>query len=578
MSGPILTPSQLPHGSTDTLLRQTPTPRNGRCILIWILLWPLSLANIILSAIVSGCRSQRADGQRRHMASWLVLFLCVNTLTACMQLPPRRPVDVSHTLSSPTKTPLQQLVENEARPYPGLSGYHVLSEPIEAFAARLLMIEKAQSSVDIQYYIWRNDTIGSLMMDALIRAADRGVRVRLLLDDNNSGSLDTLLASLNLHPNIEVRLFNPYTFRNTRILDYLFNFPRINRRMHNKVILADQAVGLLGGRNISDKYFNAGPGTQFSDIDVMVAGPITKEMNDSFDLYWNHRAAYPIQDVLARSTPILGIANLRKQLALYSKNNAVQNYLEQTSDTDLLSNWLTGDLGLHWAKARLIVDHPDKILNRARRNQRSDNQLERWMGSPLHSMDIISAYFIAGKLGTRSLIDIADHGIKIRVLTNSYAATDVGLVHAFYSKRRAKLLKHGIELYEFKAVSDQNNHLSSRLHLRQTGDASLHAKMLAIDDKRAFIGSFNVDPRSANLNTEIGVVFDSPSMARSVSDAFNPAILGIAYQVSLDDQGRLQWKEADNNGEIYYHDEPDIGFFQRIGLKLLGLLPLENLL
>jgi putative cardiolipin synthase len=523
----------------------------------------------------------------------LALIFCLGFLLyACSSLPERMPVTASYYISDTADTKLGQLFEARKAAHEGLTGYNLLIDPIDAIAARLMLIEKAEKSLDLQYYIWHNDKVGALALEGLLRAADRGVKVRLLLDDNNTGDLDASLLALNEHPNVEVRLFNPFVYRKWRMLNYLLDFSRHNHRMHNKTFIADTQVALIGGRNMSNQYYDAGESFQFSDIDVMMVGQVVPEIAESFDDYWNYPMAYPVTQMIDRNDHTLSLSQLRFQLAHYKATSTAQNYLNLTREQVDFNDWLSGNEKMQWVPAHLVQDSPEKISKDAVRSEHLTFQLQNLVGKPQKQLDIISAYFVPADTGTESLINLKRQGVRVRVLTNSYAANDVGVVHAFYAKRRKELLQNGIELYEFlpqsrtvKSRKSKKNNISALgddngnnkgMSIGDSSDASLHAKMMIFDNQQAFIGSFNFDPRSANLNTEIGVILDSPTLATQVSKDLDSSIMNIAYRVRLNPQGKIIWEEKTPSGIKVHTREPNISPIKRFGLKMLSYLPLDG--
>ncbi len=526
----------------------------------------------------------------------LILFFGIS-LNACQNLPPREVVKESHYIANTQNTGLGRLLTPYKEKNPDLTGYQMLIDPIGAIAARLILIQKAEKSLDLQYYIWHNDKVGALTLEALLHAADRGVRVRLLLDDNNTDDLDAILQAISQHPNFEVRLFNPFMYRNWRSLNYVLDFKRNNRRMHNKTFIADSQVALIGGRNISNQYYDAGESFQFSDIDVLMVGKVVPDVAQSFDDYWNYEMSYPATQIINKADHQLTLDQLRRQLGDYRATIPAQNYLEIAREQAEFYNWLQKTPDLNWVNANLVLDPPEKINDKANSDQYLLAQLQKRINPPKGNLDIISAYFVPAEKGTKALIKLKKQGVRVRVLTNSYAANDVGIVHAFYAKHRKELLENGIELYEFlphlktvqrryfrkdriralggSPVAKDN---SKTLGLDGSSDASLHAKMMLIDNQQAFIGSFNFDPRSANLNTEIGVLLESPKLATQVSKDLDNSILTIAYQVSLDPNGNMIWEEQTPNGIKIHTKEPNIKPITKFGLKMIAKLPLDGLM
>lgn len=515
-----------------------------------------------------------------------VLWFCLLLLTACCSLPSRQGIAPGYYQPNTGHTLLGQLssqLASSADTTQGQTGYQILYDPIDAISARLLLINRAQKSVDLQYYIWQNDNVGALMCQALLQAADRGVKIRLLLDDNNTKGIDAILLALTQHPNIEVRLFNPFVHRTLRSIDYVFDFKRTNRRMHNKLFIADGQFAILGGRNISNQYFDAGDSFQFSDIDVMLAGKGLEEMAQSFDSYWNYQAAYPVQRLVKASSHRLTLASLRLQLDKHLQQDKVKRYLAQAKSDMAFEDWLNTEPPFQWVTAQLVQDAPEKINKHAKRSEHLAFQLQHAIGEPQQQVDIVSAYFVIDNKARQKLANLSQHGVKIRILTNSFAANDVKIVHAFYAKNREFLLEHGIELYEFMPVIKNYNLWRKRskrklIDLKGTSDASLHAKMLTVDHQQVFIGSFNFDLRSANLNTEIGIILDSPALATQVSEEISRNILNVSYRLHLDEKGKLRWDESTPAGIVTHQQEPSLNPVNKMGLKLVGLLPLDGLM
>jgi len=451
------------------------------------------------------------------------------------------------------------------------SGVHALSEPTDAFAARVLLAGAAESTIDGQYYIWHDDVTGILLLEALWQAADRGVRVRLLLDDNSTAGLDPLLADVDSHPGIEVRLYNPARHRRFRAIDYVTDFFRMNRRMHNKAFAADGEVAILGGRNIGDEYFGAGHRVTFADLDVLAVGAVVPAVVSSFDEYWSSDAAVPAAGLLDPA-PSGASDRLLARFAAVRASAEAQRYLEAVRTTPFVSDLLEGGLDLEWTTAWHVQDHPAKT----RRDDPAEQvlllpRLLREVGEPEKCLDLVSPYFVPMSDGSEHLAAMARRGVRVRVLTNSLEATDVGAVHAGYAKRRKRLLRAGVKLYELeRSAGVRAGHGSS--------SASLHAKTFALDGRRVFVGSVNFDPRSVLLNTENGLVIDSPALARGLSASFDTTIPLRAYEVGLRPDGGLVWIDRTGDGEVRYEHDPRVSLLRRASIRLLSLLPIEWLL
>lgn len=514
------------------------------------------------------------------LSSCLILGLpACNTLPKQQSLTPQYAYDVNTD-----QTSLAKIIEPLKTQNPELTGYHILYEPMEAIAARLQLIDKAEKTLDLQYYIWDNDTIGSLALYKIIQAADRGVKVRLLMDDNNAKSMEAIYLALDQHQNIEVKLFNPYRFRRLRPMEMIIDLKRINRRMHNKTFTADNQITLIGGRNMSNQYYNVSENYQFSDVDVMLVGQAVDDITHSFDEYWNHSYAYPVRQIVNHKQYTLRYDGLKSQLTEFYQSASIQNYLNLSNRSHDFNQWLSNDVELDWVKAQVIKDSPEKIKSKAKKEEHLNFQLVQRLQKPEKSVDIISAYFVPEKKGEQHLKKLAEDGVNVRVLTNSFKANDVALVHAFYAKYRESLLKSGVQLYEFlpaipEEFQNKNNiEISKQLKVSLKGlsRSSLHAKMMALDDKQVFIGSFNFDPRSSNLNTEIGVILDSKPLANAVHSTMDQNLRKYAYKLVLDSNDKINWKYQTPSGEQTLTKEPKMKWWQKAGVKMISWLPLEG--
>lgn len=476
-------------------------------------------------------------------------------------------IDTSHSR-------LAKSIASRVRLHPDRSGIVELRDGREAFAARAHLADAAEFTLDLQYYIWHNDMSGTLLYAAIRRAADRGVRVRLLLDDNNTMGLDDLLAALDSHPNIEIRLFNPFVFRSIRTLN-IYDFSRLNRRMHNKSFTADNQVTIVGGRNIGDEYFDAHQEIDFVDLDVMAIGPVVTDVSKDFERYWHSESAYPVSSILARPsrTTIDAVASAAEDIA---HNPAAIAYMQALQRSRFVQDLISGTMQYDWAVTQTLSDDPAKALGRARPHEMLAQRLSSVLRDPTRELLLITAYLVPTKTGAAALADLARMGVKITILTNSLEATDVGVVHAGYAKRRKQLLRAGIEIYELKRMSSTSSGRDRKL--TGSSGSSLHAKTFAIDRARLFVGSFNFDPRSARLNTEMGFVISSPKLASGVAHAFEQDIPQRSYKVELTDLGRLKWIERRGAETHVHHREPGASALRQFSLYLLSKLPIEWLL
>jgi putative cardiolipin synthase len=510
----------------------------------------------------------------RFFRSMAVALACL--AAGCASLPPPQGRTASSALTATADTRLGKAVSARTATHPGLAGIHALPIPLDAFAARALLAGAAERSIDAQYYIWHGDDTGDLLFQALWRAAERGVRVRLLLDDLNTAGLDPVIVALDAHPNIEVRLYNPLVYRTARAANYVFDFARANRRMHNKAFVADNQVAIVGGRNIANEYLGAGGDVVFADLDVLAVGPVVGEVSREFDLYWNSPSAWPASALLGpRGVPA---ADLAAKFAGTRGDAESLAYANALRDTPILESLLAGKLAFEWVGAKALYDDPAKTLDTT---ARSDvlllPKLLETMGRPQRSFDLVSPYFVPGDEGADAIAALAKRGVRVRVLTNSLAATDVVAVHAGYAKRRRELLEAGVVLYELKptAVSDDPD---DKAVFGLSSSSSLHAKTFAVDGQRIFVGSFNTDQRSAHLNTEMGLVIASPVLARQLGTAFDDVVPKVAYEVRLAPDGSLEWLDRTPQGVRRFTTEPDTRAGTRGLVDFLSILPIEWLL
>ncbi len=460
----------------------------------------------------------------------------------------------------------------------GLTAYLALDDAFSSIASRLHLINKAQHNIDLQYYIWENDSIGHLMLAELLKAADRGVKVRLLIDDQNGTKLDATLKQLAAHPNFEIKLFNPYKFRKLRVIDYAFRLKHINHRMHNKLIIADGAIAVTGGRNISREYFDASDNFQFTDMDILFYGTAVQHANEVFHKFWNDNLSYSVPQLLGDGNQ----EQLSKLRQYYELTALQKDQLKKRIElAEKQINKHLKDRPINWAKAHFIADSPNKIRGEATHDQLIYSQMLNIMGEPKQHLELVSAYFVPTRKGTDYLVNLSKNDVRIRILTNSFLANDVAVVHAFYQKYRHDLLQNGIKLYEFKPYIERNKRTwyevvtGNVIPAKGKNTSSLHAKFFDIDGM-VFIGSFNFDPRSANLNSEVGLVVESDVLQKYISKSLDQYLPQIAYELKLNKQGEIIWLDQHKDGSIveYKHD-PETTKFQRFAMQAVSYLPIE---
>lgn len=501
-----------------------------------------------------------------------LILLAIFGLSMAFPLPDENFTEQGERRAPEWTGPLGQAIRPALDLHPGLVGVRPLSDGRAAFAARAVLAREAVSSIDAQYYIWQDDTTGLMLLDELRAAAERGVRVRLLVDDNGIPGLDALLAELDALPTAEVRIFNPFTLRRPKLLSYVFDFKRLNRRMHNKSMTVDGVVTLVGGRNIGDIYFEYGEGTHHFDVDAIAVGPIVEDVAASFDAFWNSKSAYAAERVLAPS-PGPAIARAAAEARASAMGAGYQKAIE---DNALARRLKARDVPLEWGQATLFVDDPSKGLGAARDDQIVVEKLFALAEETETSLDLMSAYFIPGPRGAEVPERLARRGVRTRILTNSLDATDVLPVHAAYMRYRKGLIASGVELYELKSTREEQ--LDRSLPEILAGSASgLHAKVFGFDGTRIFIGSYNLDPRSARLNTEMGILVESPSIAATLAGQLDePA---FAYRVEARGDGALAWIEDLGGGNARRYDvEPQTTVWKRSMARLISWLPVEWML
>ena len=473
-------------------------------------------------------------------------------------------------------------IAGPALAHPGRSGVVPLSDPLQAFAARVALIRAATTLLDVQYYVWRPDQAGLIILDELRQAADRGVVVRLLLDDNGIAGLDPALAGLARHPRISIRLFNPFRVRASRLLNYFFDFSRLNRRMHNKALVADRSFAISGGRNIGDEYFGATDGAVFADLDILIAGPAAADLARDFDRYWNAPSAWPAEVILA------GIPSLRPEdLARGPAGAWPPAYAQAMRSLPVEAG--VPQLAMRWVPITMVSDDPAKALGKARQEQGIGPRLLDLFGEPCRELVLVSPYFVPMEYGTRALAALARRGVEVKVLTNSLDATNHPIVHTGYARRRRALLKAGIRLFEMKGPDAW---ALPRRHFRifrtagpegrfvvGSQSTALHAKTFAVDRERLFVGTFNFDPRSVRFNTELGFLIDCPELAAELHHGFDRRLVERAYEVVLEPgTGRLIWIEWTPTGVIRHDHDPGTRRFERVAVALLSRFPIETLL
>lgn len=527
------------------------------------------------------CRILLHSGMKRcaRVLSWLAIIVLVllaiagGGLLLTNRLAPPATGTPSHTLPLAAA---QSEIDRELAPLlaanPGMTGAIFLADGVDAFAARAISARKAGRSLDLQYFIWHNDLTGRLLANEAHDAAQRGVRVRILLDDMNASGLDPHLLALDAHPNIELRLYNP--FRNRAGVGRAFELLRrafsMNHRMHNKAWIADGRVAIIGGRNIGEQYFSADAEVNFRDLDLLLLGPAVQQASAIFDSYWNSSAAVPIATLGARDPDAL--RTLLAKVIGDARSERARRYLDRVSDSQLVREHYRSALNPHWsAGIEVVADPPVKWA--------SDNRASWLVGrlAPMISAArvealVISPYFVPGEDGTARLAALTGRGTRVGIVTNSLAANDVYAVHSGYAQYRDRLVQHGVDLYELR--TNQRARTSTTLVGTR---AALHTKAFVLDGERGFVGSFNVDPRSKNLNTEMGVLFNDPLMASLLRGEYlRLSDADASYWVHRNKDGQLRWLDRTQPSPVVLDEEPDAGFWRRLLARISGWLPIES--
>lgn len=519
------------------------------------------------------------------LAIWVVALL----LPACSVLRTDFVKTPSTSIAPVVDSALTRQVQAGVSAHAGQSGFRLLLGGTGALLARIALADDARHSIDLQYYIFESDQTGRLLAQRLLAAADRGVRVRLLIDDLGIDKQDRALDALDAHPNIEVRLFNPLRIHQRSMLSkvgqFLFDARRLNRRMHNKSFIVDGAEAIVGGRNVGDAYFNAGDDVKFRDLDVLAVGPVVAQSAAMFDRYWNDEAAAPVRAFSGSKATAASVARVRERLALAARTYTQEEYARAAAmliPDDRAADATRG--AWHWGDAHLVADAPQKVspAQDGSGHAMIERPIRRLLESARQQILIVSPYLIPGDDIEAVLEASLRRGVDIQALTNSLAANDEPEVHAGYARYRRPLLVAGARLYEFRPLGSGD---AGGERGRSSG-VSLHAKAMVIDHRYVFIGSMNFDPRSRDLNTEMGVIVDSPGLASAVEWVFARAIAPEnSFHVMLDPDSKrapryrpLRWSAVDDGKVVIFDHEPETSPLKRLRVDLMQLLPIEGLL
>jgi putative cardiolipin synthase len=441
-----------------------------------------------------------------------------------------------------------------------------LDSGIDALSARVGLIDRAERTIDIQSFLLKDDVSGNLVALHLAQAADRGVRVRLLMDDALTGAVDPGLLSLDEHENIEVRVFNPFPRRRSRFISLLANYNILNRRMHNKSLTVDNQATIVGGRNIADEYYRTGGESEFIDEDLLAIGAPVDVVSNGFDEYWNSPEAIPMgafENLVAHGGVRESVEEARKLIDAHRDGRFLGSV-----DGRLIDQLVAGSLQLVPAVVEVVLDRPEKVRPLTlRRTSVTSEYLQRLASAAVRELIVISPYFVPRKEGVDFFAGLVKKGVNVVIITNSLASTNHSSVHAVYARYRKPLLQQGVQLYELRALSESRD---TRTKM------TLHSKVGTVDRQRLFVGSFNLDPRSLYLNTEMGMMVESSELAESMAASILASLPDSSYRLRLSSSGKLQWLLQTADVDEVITTEPQSGTWLRFRTWLTGLLPIEE--
>jgi putative cardiolipin synthase len=543
----------------------------------------------------------RRDARARTFGAAVRNIAVIVTMTtlvaACETRPPATAFDrpESHALASTETTPLATALAPLEKRHPDESAVRLLPTGTDALQARIALARAATKTLDMQYYIANEDNTGKLLLGAALYAADRGVRVRMLVDDLNFKDIDQIMAALNSHDKIEIRVFNPYGSAqrsfSERTQNFFTNLSHFTRRMHNKAMIADNQIAIVGGRNLGDEYFSASPTLQFRDLDVFAAGPVTQEISASFDDYWNSSLAYPLRALNKQKFDARELDKTRDDLRKHWREQADPLNAKPLNATPLAQEIAREEMGLVWAPTEFRVDSPSKIEHPS--DDYKSPPMERLVALLKDAQSeflILSPYFVPHDAGVKALAGLTKRRVRVAVLTNSLAATDAVAVQAGYAPYRIPMLQSGVELYEFKPIQVEGESSPRAGLFGSQSRASLHAKAYVIDRSILVIGSMNLDPRSAKLNTELALVIHSKPIAEEAAKLFENGISPkVSWQVQLASaavteelrrtgapQSGLVWITEENGSLVTYNFDPEAGLYRNAMTGLFMMLPVDK--
>jgi putative cardiolipin synthase len=539
----------------------------------------MTINSALVDSICTGSRAALCSGQPSHgvgrgsavFRSCCFLLLTLVLLAGCATVPKDYPRTESTAFQDYLETGVGQLFEETAAQHPGESGFALIRYGRPAFTARIALADLAEKTLDAQYYIWEADVTGWVLAERLMRAADRGVRVRLLVDDINLAGRDDNVAAMDAHPNIEIRVFNPFANRSARVFDFLTDLGRVNHRMHNKIMVMDNAVAIVGGRNIGNDYFGVDTDANYRDLDIAAAGPVVRETSNVFDRFWNGPWAVPIAALVDRLYTEADLRKMREWLRKWLSEHDYPYPLDQDV-ADLRSALSSIRDTLIWAPGQIVWDDPAAIEQGIHEGTMV-KALFRKIRTLQEELLIESAYFVVRDRAVEVTKQLTGRGVRVRILTNSLASNDVIAAHAGHAKRRDELIAAGAEVYEYRPDS----RIGKTRAWRGESKAALHTKAIVFDRESVFIGSFNLDPRSSDINTEAGLYVESPELAEQLVAYMDEGVRPEnSYRVLLDEDGDLYWVTVVDGAEVRYDKDPESTFWQRFEAGFIMILPIEH--
>jgi putative cardiolipin synthase len=509
---------------------------------------------------------------RLRSSRTFLLLLLLGQLFGCARVSFDQPKSTSHSFDNVLDTSIGRNVAEWVSEHGGSSGFYPLLEGMDALGVRLHLAERAEKSLDLQYFLMKDDTAGAIMAKALLKAADRGVRVRFLLDDVFTTAPDRVLMLLNQHPSIQIRMFNPVSRRGFYSLNFLGDFKRANRRMHNKSFTADNSISVIGGRNIADEYFQLKDDSRFIDLDIVAVGPVVPEISYTFDEFWNHSHSVPLGQ-LVQNKNNERLEEFRIEVGEELKN-IYDTVYRRALQSQLLQDLISGRQQLIPAEAQVLSDSPEKLTNTISTEQM---RLAAELRQAIHLADeeivFITPYYIPGDQGVKFARGLVNHGARVIVVTNSLASNNHVAVHSAYTRYRHGVIDAGVELYEVRANAGPEKQGKTGASQNLT----LHTKVILLDRRQIFIGSLNIDPRSIEINTEMGLLIDSEDMVGKMAEAIDKSIAELTYRVDINEYGELEWRTTIDDKEVVETKEPLTSWWLRAKAWFLKIAPESQL-